>query len=669
MSERRPVFISYRREDEPGYAGWLYELMGAELGHDRIFKDIEGGLRDGDDYPDELARRVADCDVLLAVIGPGWLTAEDEGGRRRLDNPADWVRIEIASALAQSKRVVPVLVNGARYLHGDDLPEDLKPLARKQTRRLSNARFAPEARVLIAALPEMIAEAEAERADAARRAEADARREAEEEAARHREEAGAAGASRDLTPDAIEEARELANWNFIAPRRDMAEHRDHLSRYPHGHTAHFVRSALEEMVWEATDRQSVEELRAYLNEFPEGPNAERAAANLRLRVKEDRARAEAERKATEESLAWAEVSVSDDPEPIRRFLAEYPDGANAGAARKRLRELARHPTRRLILGGAAAAALGGVVTWQMQPGNALWRVAYDDSVRTFVGHASSILAVAFAPDGRTALSGSSDGTLRLWDVATGETLRAFEGHSGWVSSVAFSPDGRAALSGSGDGSLRLWNIATGQSLRAFIAHSGSVRSVAYAPDGRRALSGSYDRTLRLWDVATGESLRTFSGHTDLVMSVVFAPDGRSALSGSYDRTLRLWNVTSGASVRSLDGHSGWVTSVAFAPDGRRAISGSFDGTLRLWDVVTGENLQTVPRGEIPWSVAFAPDGLTALSGSGDGKLRLWQVETGESLRTLTGHEGSVLGVAIAPGGRWALSGSDDATLRLWDLGG
>ncbi|MGA7330007.1 MAG: hypothetical protein WBX25_37365, partial [Rhodomicrobium sp.] len=106
------------------------------------------------------------------------------------------------------------------------------------------------------------------------------------------------------------------------------------------------------------------------------------------------------------------------------------------------------------------------------------------------------------------------------------------GHSGYVNAVAFSPNGRSALSGSLDRTLKLWDGASGRELKTFQGHLDAVLSVAFSPDGRSALSGSRDNTLKLWDVVSGRELKTFQGHSDGVYSVTFSPDGRSALSGS-----------------------------------------------------------------------------------------------------------------------------------------
>jgi len=300
-------------------------------------------------------------------------------------------------------------------------------------------------------------------------------------------------------------------------------------------------------------------------------------------------------------------------------------------------------------------------------------------LRTFEGHTGGVRSVSFSPDGRYALSGSDDKTLRLWEVASGILLRSFAGHTSWVTSVSFSPDGRYALSGGMDKTLRLWEVKSGRLLRTFEGHTVQVRSVAFSPDGRSVLSASgdwqdsTDKTLRLWEVASGRLLRTFEGHTREVSSVTFSPDGRYALSGSDDRTLRLWDVASGRLLRTFEGHTSPVTSVSFSPDGRFALStgggiAHQDYTVRLWEVASGRLLRTFEghTGGVN-SARFSPDGRYALSGSLDQTLRLWEVANGRLLRTFEGHTDIVESVSFSPDGRCALSGSWDKTLRLWDL--
>ena len=194
----------------------------------------------GQDFVAVLEQQVAQCDVLLAVIGKSWLGLVDAEGKRRLDSPNDFVRIEIASALRLGKRVVPVLVNDAHMPAADALPEPLKPLARRNAVRLTHERFKADAQGLINGLKAALAEAEAERAahtEAERRAaeEARKRRVAEEEArAAQLEREAAVRAKAGLTPEEIRKAEELANWDFIKDRQNPEDFRDHLARFAGG---------------------------------------------------------------------------------------------------------------------------------------------------------------------------------------------------------------------------------------------------------------------------------------------------------------------------------------------------------------------------------------------------------------------------------------------------
>jgi hypothetical protein len=121
---------------------------------------------------------------------------------------------------------------------------------------------------------------------------------------------------------------------------------------------------------------------------------------------------------------------------------------------------------------------------------------------TLTGHAGRVWAVAVTADGRLAVSGGRDRTLRLWNLDTGEAERTLIGHAGRVWTVAVTADGRRAVSGGRDRTLRLWNLDTGEAERTLIGHSGQLRAVAVTADGRRAVSGGDDRTLRLWALDT-----------------------------------------------------------------------------------------------------------------------------------------------------------------------
>ncbi|MCD4684681.1 MAG: toll/interleukin-1 receptor domain-containing protein [Anaerolineae bacterium] len=146
------IFISYRRADTAGYAGRLYDHLRQHFDQADIFMDIDT-IPPGADFVQEIERSLMAVDVVLVLIGPQWLTVADEDGQRRIDDPHDFVRLEVKTALERAEmRVIPVLVNDARMPSAVDLPGDLQPLVRRNAVTLDNARFGYDVERLVRAL-------------------------------------------------------------------------------------------------------------------------------------------------------------------------------------------------------------------------------------------------------------------------------------------------------------------------------------------------------------------------------------------------------------------------------------------------------------------------------------------------------------------------------------
>jgi hypothetical protein len=145
------IFLNYRRKDTEDTAGRLFDSLCAHFGDERVFMDIDD-IPPGVDFDEVVHEAVGKCDVLLALIGPTWLTMVDEHGRRRLDDPADFVRIELQTALQRDIRVVPVLIHDVAMPKADDLPDGLQRLTHKQALGLSNTRWKYDLGKLIEAL-------------------------------------------------------------------------------------------------------------------------------------------------------------------------------------------------------------------------------------------------------------------------------------------------------------------------------------------------------------------------------------------------------------------------------------------------------------------------------------------------------------------------------------
>jgi TonB family protein len=149
------IFVSYRRSDSQGEAGRLFDDLITHFGDDRVFMDV-AGIEAGRDFRKVIEEGIAKCGVLLVVMGPAWVTATDEHGTRRLEDPKDFVRIEVAAALTRDIPVIPVLVRGAQMPHVEDLPECLKEFAYRNCVELTHARWRSDVQLLLDPLRRLI---------------------------------------------------------------------------------------------------------------------------------------------------------------------------------------------------------------------------------------------------------------------------------------------------------------------------------------------------------------------------------------------------------------------------------------------------------------------------------------------------------------------------------
>ena len=226
-------------------------------------------------------------------------------------------------------------------------------------------------------------------------------------------------------------------------------------------------------------------------------------------------------------------------------------------------------------------------------------VATGAVTKTFNGHTSSALDVQWSADGRTALSGSNDRTVRVWDTQTAHCQTTLTvGDSVW--SVAWCDNERRVAAGLFSDVIEIWDIATKQRVRVLIGHTKTIYALNVSTDSQRLLSASNDKTVRLWRIDTGVCEATLSGHANDVYSAVWSGDGRRVLSASEDKTVRLWDATSGRCVRVLEGHTDVVVTVAWHPiHASVAASGGDDTTVRVWNIDTGACL-AVLNGHSNW---------------------------------------------------------------------
>lgn len=319
----------------------------------------------------------------------------------------------------------------------------------------------------------------------------------------------------------------------------------------------------------------------------------------------------------------------------------------------------------------------------------LWRVSSGEVVRTLREFTiPTTLAEAFAPapmvtclamsaDGKIAVSGFMDRSLKVWDLGSGKVLQSLLGHKGTVSSLAMSANGMTALSGSKEGTLIHWDLNSGKARWTHIAHSGSINSIAVSRDGKIGISASGSEAIRHWDLDSGREIQAIELESlNTVRSLAISEDGKIALAASDYLNISLLDLDSGKVLRSFKEQSySTIGDIAMSRDGKTALSGAEDMQLKLWDISPGPRMFESRSQYVPLvtDVAISADGKTALSGSvggltGEGgNLKLWDLQSNRLIANLAGHSKMVTSVAISADAEFALSGSHDRTLKLWHL--
>ena len=318
----------------------------------------------------------------------------------------------------------------------------------------------------------------------------------------------------------------------------------------------------------------------------------------------------------------------------------------------------------------------------------LWDTETQTRKHTIKGDNDSARALAFSPDSKTLLVGST--TIRLWDVETGTQMARLDGHIRKVDVLTFAPDGKTLASGDANGEIRLWNIGVGGNQftlprllgnitdkgkpvtdnPTLTEHKRPIKALAFNADGTTLASASRDTTIRLWDVDTRNPHLMMEGHTEAIKALGFLEDGQTLANGSSDCTLRLWNTETQAQQLIPIKHRWSASDFAFSQDGKTVAIGSVGKSVRLWGVDTGEvtaTFKTAHKGNIN-AVTFSPDDKMLASGSRGGTVELWDVRNQQRITTLRGHKDEIRVLAFSPDGKTvATAAKGETIIVLWDV--
>jgi WD40 repeat protein len=315
-------------------------------------------------------------------------------------------------------------------------------------------------------------------------------------------------------------------------------------------------------------------------------------------------------------------------------------------------------------------AAGPVVrVWELAPGLLRHTLVHPPN--------SSVTSAAFAPDGRTILTGCRGlpSEVIQWDLATGRPTAAripVDRKEGWVMGVGYGPDAaRVYAAVSHDGRVKWWGSADGRPLGQTKRHGNNLWRMALSPDGRRVVAatgeqwGDDQTTAALWDAETGLPICPPLTHMAPVTGFAFSPDGRLLLTAAGSDT-RLWDADTGAPLADPHEHSTIIRSVGYAPNGDEVVAGGADGAIRRFDPRTWDQRgRTVHhRGQVN-AAGYAAHGRLLFTASNDNTARLWHPASGVAVGPPFQHALSVETAVGSADGVHLITGSTDGIAKVW----
>jgi len=289
---------------------------------------------------------------------------------------------------------------------------------------------------------------------------------------------------------------------------------------------------------------------------------------------------------------------------------------------------------------------------------------------------------------RRALSGSSDGGLKLWSLEDCELIRDFGcGGPSAVLAVSVHWESMRAVAGCLDGGLQLWDLEAGKCVRSWTGHSEEVSALEVDWAGMRALSGAFDGTVMLWNLNEDSCSLVLAGGSTIYSLAVHWSEMK-ACGGLRSGLVRLWSLTTGAHLRDINigaaaaiAAGTAVSSVAIDCIGQRALSGLEDGHLAYWHFGTHEEGTEAAAAPTPKtkvllahyravrtiSARWTPSDSRALCGSDDGSLSLWHLDSQTCIARFGRHVGYVWTLCTDWARERAMSGAFDGCIKLWDL--
>jgi hypothetical protein len=680
------VFVSYRRDDSRHQAGRLYDHLVEQFGKKYVFKDVDS-IPLGSDFRAVLTERVAGCDVFLAVIGDSWLSSAGPGGTRRLDDPGDFVRIEIEAALGRSIPVIPVLVGGSSVPKPEELPGTLRELAfRNGLQVRPNPDFHDDVERLIRGIKAAVSGSPKPRArrvgliglpaltavlgglllgtniyltankGGIKLEGNDTKAAAGKEQVRPDPTAGGSGSlptgpdqtavseppaprgdapSQKKGPASSPTVRSTGTFQPLFNGKDLTGWSTHPNQPGNWHVTNGVLigsgPALSHLYTKRNDYTDFHlRVEARFNEGGRGGVYFRCPFGPSLPSSDD--------------LKWPDgFKATINNRGITGGI--YPGvGGDIFADNIPSVPVGQWFTMDLVVDGRAL----GVRVNGRPSGYKFARNRLHQSGHIALQQQNPQTVIEF----RTI----EIKELNRPDQKDPRELQRFPATTDPVTRVAFTRDGQGILSGAC--SMEVWRD----------------------PGGGRVIWYDHGYRIRLWAGESGKNEFTRDGAGWIAKALAFSSDGRHAASAENsvkEQPLLIWDLKNGKIVHKLilkDRKTQRLcTALSFSADDRRVVAASTNGAVLSWDLVTEEEqppitLDTGPIGQEEFGdAAFTSDRQHLVTAGQTGVVELWDLQTGKRLKKFAGHAARVNLVACSADGTLILSAGGDKTVRLWDV--
>lgn len=294
--------------------------------------------------------------------------------------------------------------------------------------------------------------------------------------------------------------------------------------------------------------------------------------------------------------------------------------------------------------------------------------SFSKDIKIEIGHTSKITAVAISNDGKLALSGSQDKTVKLWDLSSGKSIQTFYPKA-LPLSIAFSPDNKFFATESKNYNISLWSISKRKPLKVFKGHTAPISTISFSGGGQFLVSGSQDQSAKIWDLKSGVNIRSLKA-PGTIHSIFLESDGQHIqLASTSNNTI--WNIATGVSKATFTSNPKWEKAI-YSPDGLYLLSTNSDQSLTLWNTKKKTAIKTIQKDEAKiWGapLAFSPNN-QLLATVSNKHIKIWNISNNQLIMILKGHHFPIETLVFSQDSRLLVSGSgsyNQSAMVLWDL--